>query len=148
MEVTYRRADGSFVAMVKGRPYHVTAGDPLFAETQRDGAGAPMEPAASQLTPEELRTSMRLSRAQLLIGLVSERWITEAEGTAWLIGTLPASVEALIATLPAEQRFIARARAVSPSVVLRLDPLAAKLAMAQGKTDADLDAFFLTYAQV
>ena len=29
-----------------------------------------------------------LTVAQLLIGLVSEQWITEAEGEAWLAGTL------------------------------------------------------------
>jgi hypothetical protein len=38
---------------------------------------------------------------QLLIGLVAEGWITEAEGDAWLIGTIPAAASALVASLPA-----------------------------------------------
>lgn len=89
-----------------------------------------------------------LTFAQLLIGLVSEGWITEAEGEAWLAGTLPAPVLSLIATLPAEQQFAAKARAISPSVVIRTDPLVVALGAAQGKTDAELDAFFTMYARV
>jgi hypothetical protein len=89
-----------------------------------------------------------ISFAQLLIGLVSEQWITEAEGEAWLAGTLPAPVLALIATLPAEQQFPAKARAIRPSEVLRADPLVNLLGVAQGKTGEDLDQFFRTYAQV
>lgn len=94
------------------------------------------------------RAAMRLSFAQLLIGLVAEGWITEAQGDAWLAGVLPAPVSALIATLPQQARFPARARAQRPSEVLRTDPLVTALAMAQGKTDAELDAFFLTYAAI
>ena len=87
-----------------------------------------------------------LSFAQLLIGLVTEEWITEAEGGAWLAGTLPAPVLALIATLPANQRFAATARAIRPSSVVRADPLVAMLAAAEGKSADDLDTFFLAYA--
>lgn len=89
-----------------------------------------------------------LSFPQLLIGLVTEGWITEAEGEAWLAGTVPAAATALIDTLPAEQRFAAKARAVRPSVVVRTDPLVNALGAAQGKTAEQLDAFFTTYAQV
>lgn len=89
-----------------------------------------------------------LTFAQLLIGLVSEGWITQAEGEAWLTGTLPAPVVALIATLPAEQQFAAKARATAPSVVLRADPLVSALGAAQGKTSEQLDDFFRTYARV
>lgn len=92
------------------------------------------------------RGAMTLSFAQLLIGLVSEGWITEAEGEAWLAGTLPAAVLAVIGTLPQGQRFAAKARAARPSIIERLDPLVAALAAAQGKTDAQLDAFFAGYA--
>lgn len=114
------------------------------------------------LTPEEVadfqaraaaavvadRAAMRLSFPQLLIGLVAEGWITEAEGDAWADGTLPAPVMGLIATLPPEQQFAARTRAKRPSEVLRLDPMVQALGAAQGKSDDDLDAFFRTYAAV
>lgn len=108
------------------------------------------------LTPEEIAAIPpappppvpNLTFAQLLIGLVSEGWITEAEGEAWLAGTVPAAVNALIGTLPASQRFAAKARAVRPSIVVRADPLVNALGAAQGKTAEQLDAFFTLYAQV
>ena len=87
----------------------------------------------------------QITFAQLLIGLVTEGWITEAEGDAWLTGTPPAPVNALIAQLPAGQRFAAKARALRPSIVLRNDPLVTALGTMQGKTPEQLDAFFNTY---
>jgi hypothetical protein len=86
--------------------------------------------------------------AQLLIGLVTEGWITEAEGDAWLEGRLPGAVQVLIGTLSKDQRFAAKARASRPSEVLRSDPLVGLLAAAQGKTQEQLDAFFITYGAV
>ena len=97
---------------------------------------------------EVTRQSMRLSFAQLLIGLVSEAWITEAEGEAWLAGTLPFNVLMVIDGLPADQRFPAKARALRPSEVLRADPMVEAMGTAAGKTDAEIDAFFLTYSKV
>lgn len=100
---------------------------------------------AVKAEPGEL---VKITFAQLLIGLVAEGWITEAEGDGWLAGTLPSPVLALIATLPEAQRFAAKARAIRPSEVLRRDPLVEMLGAAQGKTSAELDAFFATYSQV
>lgn len=113
-----------------------------------DASGNPVSVDAAQPTAAEMRAGMSLSFAQLLIGLVTEGWITEAEGDAWLAGTLPAPVLALIATLPSGQQFAAKARAIRPSEVVRLDPLVGLLAAAQGKTDTDMDTFFTAYAQV
>ena len=89
-----------------------------------------------------------LSFPQLLIGLVTEQWITEADGEAWLAGTLPAAVLAVISSLPTEMQFPAKARALRPSMIVRADPLVAALAFYEGKTSEELDEFFLTYAQV
>lgn len=91
---------------------------------------------------------VKLTFAQLLIGLVAEGWISEADGDGWLAGDLPAPVLALISTLPAEHRFAAKARAIRPSEVLRRDPLVEMLGAAQGKTSQQLDTFFVTYSQV
>ena len=114
------------------------------------------ETTTRDMTPEEIAALPgpqpepvpNLSFAQLMIGLVSEGWITTAEGEAWLTGTLPAPVLALIATLPAGQQFPAKARALRPTIVERTDPLVSALGAAQGKTDAQLDTFFRTYALV
>ena len=97
---------------------------------------------------QDARQGMSLTFAQLLIGLVTEAWITEAEGEAWLTGTLPAPVLSLIASLPTNQQFAAKARAIAPSIVIRTDPLVEALGAAQGKTAEQLDTFFTTYASV
>lgn len=107
---------------------------------------------AVAMTPEEIAeqyaTIPKLTFSQLLIGLVAEQWITEDEGEAWLVGTLPASVTALIATLPAEQQFPAKARASRPTIILRTDPLVIALGASQGKTPEELDTFFAFYSHV
>lgn len=89
-----------------------------------------------------------ISFAQLIIGLVSEQWISRQEGEAWLQGVLPAPVQMLINTLPENQQFVAIARATRPSVVMRNDPLVTTLASLQQKTPEDLDQFFITYSGV
>ena len=99
-------------------------------------------------TPPDPRIAMQLTFAQLLIGLVTEGWITRTEGEAWLNGTLPLPVTVVIATLPANQQFAATARAKRPSVIMRLDGLVTVLAATQGRTDAQMDAFFTTYAAI
>jgi hypothetical protein len=100
---------------------------------------------AVKAEPHEI---VKLTFAQLLIGLVTEGWITESEGDAWLAGVLPTPVLYVISTLPAQARFSAKARAIRPSEVLRRDPLVEMLGAAQGKTSSELDTFFATYSQV
>ena len=90
-----------------------------------------------------------LSFAQLLIGLVSEGWITVEEGRAWRDRVaLPKQVTALIAQLPEEQQFAVETRAFAPSEVMRTDPLVAAMGAAAKKTDAEMDDFFRKYAGV
>jgi hypothetical protein len=100
------------------------------------------------LAPVVAPVPASISFAQLMIGLVTEGFITEAEGDAWLVGTLPAAVLLVIDGLPADQRFAAKVRAIRPSEVLRSDPLVAAMNVAAGKTDEELDQFFRTYAGV
>jgi hypothetical protein len=89
-----------------------------------------------------------LTFAQLLIGLVKEDLISEPEGEAWLAGLAPQIVTDLIATLPEENQFAAKARALRPSSVLRSDPLVSALAQIKKMSPAELDTFFNTYAGV
>lgn len=127
----------------------------LYAAMDADPATAPYVPpteadiaAAAEVQLQAERAAMRLSFAQLLIGLVTEQWITEADGEMWLSGGLPAVVAGAIAGLPVEARFAARARALRPAEVLRADPLVNMLAALQGVTPEALDTFFTTYSQV
>lgn len=103
----------------------------------------PLPPPA----PEKILASLpSVSHAQIITALIMSEIITEAEGVAWITGTLPAAVEAMIATLPADQRVIARLRAIRPSSVVPTDPLVAALTAAQGQGVADLIALFQTAA--
>lgn len=130
--------------------YHETliAGQDAGQIIVPDQNGVPHLAAQPAPDPVEQRAWMVLTFTQLLIGLDTEGWLTTAEADAWLDGTLPAPVLALIASLPANQQFAARARAKRPSVVERLNPLVIGLAAATGRTDAELDAFFTTYAAI
>lgn len=95
------------------------------------------------------RFNMKLTFAQLLIGLVSEQWITVEEARQWRDRvTLPAQVQGVIQALPIEQQFAAETRALAPSEVLRNDPLVAALGQIAGKTPEELDNFFRTYSEV
>jgi hypothetical protein len=142
MQVLFKRPDGTFVILRNGFPYHVVQGDALFAAAATAGAAAPLEPAPD---PVPAPQTVQISFAQLIGGLVTEGWITKPEGQAWLRGTLPAPVSVLIAQLPEEQQIFAEARALNPTSVLLSDPLVQALAAMQGKTPAQLQAFFNTY---
>jgi len=94
------------------------------------------------------RATATISFPQLLIGLVAEGWITEAEGLAWNAKVLPAAVTAVIASLPQGMQFAATTRALNPSIVERSNPLVSAIGAAASKSEADLDLFFQTYAAV
>ena len=124
--------------------YGITPASRFYVDVQEAIANG--EPVGTPPIPPVVIPN--LSFAQLMIGLVTEGWITEAEGEGWLVGTLPGAVLTVIGTLPTNQQFAAKARASRPSDVERADPLVAALATAEGKTSAEIDAFFLTYAAV
>ncbi|MGC4008859.1 MAG: hypothetical protein QM805_07710 [Pseudomonas sp.] len=107
----------------------------------------PTPPTEEELLAEE-RAGMRLSFAQLIIGLAAMGWITQSEGDAWVSGTLPAAVLSAISGLPEEVRFPATIRAKRPSEIVRNDPLVAMLGATQNKTAAELDKFFRDFAGV
>ncbi|UOF80323.1 hypothetical protein [Caudoviricetes sp.] len=106
---------------------------------------APIEPAPIP-DPTAERASMSLSFAQLMIGLVAANWLDQAQAELWLSGTLPPAVMSTISLLPVEQQFAAKAKAMRPSSIDRMDPLVKMMALAQGRSDAELDDFFRTYA--
>ena len=138
-------APNTYTATIDGTVWsNITPAISFYADVRE--AIAAGEPVGTPPAPPVIIPN--LSFAQLLIGLVTEEWITEAEGEGWLVGTLPAPVLGVIATLPANQRFAAKARASRPSNVERADPLVGALASAEGKTPEELDEFFLTYSQV
>lgn len=139
-------AADTFTATLDGKEWvNITPSSHMWAAVQKRIAGG--EEVIDLTGPQPEPIPQQMTFAQLLIGLVAEGWITEAEGEAWLEGRIPAAAEALIATLPETHRFAARARASRPSVVMRDDPLVIALAASQGRAD-DLDRFFAAYAAV
>jgi hypothetical protein len=144
MKVIFRRPDGTFVVDLSGLPYHVLPDDPMFSAAQEAGAGAPLEPEPDMPSPMPIT---QLSFAQMVGGLVTEGWITKAEGKAWYRGTLPAQVVNLISALPEEEQIFAEGRAVQPTYVSITDPLVQGLAASYDKAD-ELPLFFETYGRV
>jgi hypothetical protein len=145
--VNYMGQPSSISATIDGQEWSVplTPGNrhyQMVLEAIADG-----QPVLDPPAPTE-EQQPDLSFAQLMIGLVSEGWITTAEGEAWLTGTLPAPVLTLIGTLPTGQQFAAKARALRPTIVERTDPLVSALGAAQKKTPEQLDDFFRTYAAI
>lgn len=147
-EVSEENPSGGYYTQ-EPRPWRIVSADELPPYDTRDRwrwtNDGPLDIAPEQ--PKPAPTS--LSFAQLLIGLVSEQWITVEEGRAWRDRTgLPAQVQAVISLLPKEHQFAAETRALAPSEVLRSDPLVAAMGMAAGKTEEEIDDFFRKYAGV
>ena len=95
------------------------------------------------------RAAMTISRTDLLVGLMDVGWITAAEAEAWSeSNTLPAAVLAAVDGLPEADRPAARIRLRGFTTCARTDPLVAALAASEGRTDAEIDAFFTTYSKV
>ncbi len=110
MELQYRRPDGSFVALIRGYPYHIVDGDPLFSEASSAaaslGEALPFEPPSP---PQPEPPPADISDRQFAQGLAELALITEAEAEDWVAaGTLPPPLVALVNQLPAEERFPAR----------------------------------------
>lgn len=96
-----------------------------------------------------MRAGMTLTRRQVIIGMVSEGLISETEGIALAAtGAAPAAVDAMIATMPADQQAAARITLAAFTVAYRLDPMTALFQQAGGMTDEQMDAFFTAYAAV
>lgn len=91
-----------------------------------------------------------ISSRQLLIGLMTESVITESEAIeAARTGAVPAAIQAVFDKLPSgAERAAAAITWAKMSVVERNHPLVDALAAANGMSDADVDAFFQTCAEI
>jgi hypothetical protein len=92
--------------------------------------------------------TMSLTFSQMIIGLVSENWITQEEGIGWLQGILPSAFNAIIENVPEQDKISIIARALRPSIIIRDDPIVVMLASLQQKTPSDVDNFFKKYSEV
>jgi hypothetical protein len=143
----HRRADGSFVIELNGYPYHVIESDPLFAEVAAaaEGVDLPLEPQPEQPPPAPVTLTAR----QLFAALALTGMITEAEAlAAGRTGEVPAAVEAVFATLPPQDAFLARLTWATMRDVPRNHPLIGAMIAAEVATDEQVDALFALGAAI
>ena len=96
-------------------------------------------------TPEELRPSMVLTRAQFALVSAGAGLITEAEALAWAGGTsLPQFATDAIdaAPLTAAEKLATKIDSLTAANVRRNAPMIALLGASLGMTDAQIDALF------
>ena len=91
---------------------------------------------------------------KLVVGLVEDGWLTQAEGEAWLDGSLPTPVIGAIEAMSADQQFRARAKAKAMQEAERNDALlfaAAKAKMPKATDEeihAILDDSFIRWSRI
>ena len=135
MDIQFRRTDGSFVALVNGLPYHVTAAEPaLYAMALQHGMSAPFEPVAPAPTEAEVleawRATAEVSRFQAFAALYADGKLDDAETAVAAAGGL---------TVIAWQ---------NAQVFKRSSPMMNALAPALGLDDEALDDLFLAAALI
>lgn len=123
-----------FTAVPEGTEFMVE----IWGRIQNGEAGEIGEPEPVVVQPPSQITAL-----QFIIWLVGAGWISQAEGEAWLDGTLPQAMSDLLNSLPEEQRFAARARAMRSTTIARHDPMIEILAALHGRTPEEVDEFFI-----
>ncbi len=137
----HRRDDGSFVIDFNGHPYHVTQSDPRVAEVlaTAEGVGLPPEPMPEPVPPAPIT----LTNRQLFAALALTGFITEAEAlAAGRTGAVPALVDAVFASLPAQDAFLARLTWATMRDVPRNHPLIGAMIAANLATSEQVDGIF------
>lgn len=87
--------------------------------------------------------SYTISKRQFATQAALSGMISEAEAEAFLVANmLPAIISTFISTLPAEQQFIARMKAVGALEYRRDDPMVLALAALKGLSATQMDAFW------
>jgi hypothetical protein len=141
--IKHRRPDGTFVIRMAttGWDYHVTADDPLFpaVAAAAEGVGLPPEPSP-QPPPDQ---PIVLTNRQLFAALALTGFITEAEAlAAGRTGAVPGLVDAVFASLPAQDAFLARLTWATMRDVPRNHPLIGAMIAANLATSEQVDGIF------
>jgi hypothetical protein len=143
VELIYRRPDGTFVARVNGMPYHVIPGERFWEEAQAAGAvmgdNLPFEPDLPPTPPAPIV----LTNRQLFAALALTGFITKAEAlAAGRTGAVPAVVDAVFASLPEQDAFLARLTWATMREVSRDHALISAMIAANLATAEQVDAIF------
>jgi UDP-glucose 6-dehydrogenase len=95
-----------------------------------------------EITVEQEREQASVSRDYLLIKANEFGWFTEAECVAWIGGTLPQDVSALIDTFPENERSKLRLSALRQETVPRETPLILAIMNLRGVTEDQMDSVY------
>lgn len=149
LQLTYKREDGTFVAVVNAMPYHVIESDPLYAQAQviaaEMGDALPFEPSLPAPEPDPIK----LTNRQLFAALALTDFITEAEAlAAGRTGAVPAMVDAVFASLPEQDAFLARLTWATMREVPRDHSLISAMIAANLATAEQVDAIFTLGASI
>jgi len=146
-KLTYARPDGTFVGVVNGLPYHLTEADPLFAEAQSIHAASPVplepEMTAPELSMEEQREAASMTRDEFAKAAAEAGYISWPEAAQFAAGNaVPAVVQALIDSLPEDQRGPVLVDVLAMAQIKRTGKLMPAIAAAFNADDAALDALY------
>lgn len=135
--------DMSVAGWIEGEtiPFTYHPGDtaPLAVEIGEMLAAGEYEIAAYVAAPPPVPKS--ITRFQSLAMLVRKEFITQAEANAANV-TIPAGIQAIIDTLPPDQRGVAQVKFLNYLDCMRTDTLFNAAADARGFSEADKDDFF------
>lgn len=100
-------------------------------------------------TPAVQQEISSITRRQFLIGAAGAGLLTSAEAEAAATGgAIPAAIEAVFNTLPNAQNLAARITWATMTKIERNEPLVDAAAAAFGLNESEVDAFFLSAAQI
>lgn len=142
VEITDQQYRDALAGMLAGKLVTITEGS--FAVIDPPEPEPEPEPAVPPVVPQSV------SRFQIITGLALVGWITEQEAEdAAATGEIPAAVAAVISALPDDTaKFVARMKWRTFHTAYRDDELVNALAAAEGKSQADVDAFFTMCATI
>ena len=95
-----------------------------------------------EIPVEQKREQASVSRDYLLIKANEFGWFTEAECVAWIGGTLPQDVSALIDAFPENERFKLRLSALRQETIPRETPLILAIMNLRGVTEDQMDSVY------
>jgi hypothetical protein len=139
----FRRTDGTFLAQVKGMPYHVIPEEALWEEALQVAAEMGDHLLFEPPPPAPRLAPIVLTNRQLFAALAITGFITEAEAlAAGRTGTVPQAVDAVFAELPPQDAFLARLTWATMREVPRDHQLISAMIAANLATSEQVDGIF------
>lgn len=116
MQLTYRRADGSFLSVLNGMPYHVTTDDPLYsvatamAAAMGDALGDEpvlVPPSAAEVLSQR-RSVAQIDRGPLCKALLAAGILSPASAILASQGRWPTEFDAFLKQMTEGQQAVAQ----------------------------------------